>query len=175
MWEVSDEEIRSLVEKLLEKILSSRRIEVVEGGLKKRVTVEDEHGVYVYRGGEWVLMRKDGEAFKIGEFGDGVYVVYFDNTKCPACRLHDSAWFPFVEEHSKEAYFVIILCEWFARKCESQAASKTFLTYRVKASPTTIFARVENGEIVYQEKKEGYMSRRELEEELSKALARETL
>lgn len=158
-----DNEIKNIVEKILRKLLEKKELEET-GGKKKKITEKDEHGIYVYSGGEWKLLRREGEAFRVGELGDGVYVVYFDNTRCPACRLHDVSWFPFVEKHAGEAFFVIVLCEWFARRCESPAASKTFLQYRVKASPTTLFARVKKGNIEVEERKEGYMSLSELEE-----------
>jgi hypothetical protein len=46
-----------------------------------------------------------------------------------------------------EVNYVIVLCDWFARECVSDAASGAFKKFDVHASPTTILLRVSNGEI----------------------------
>ncbi len=126
---------------------------------------ESPHGLYVYErdSGKWVLTRVDGEGFK--PVLDGYYVLYFDNAKCHACRSYDSEWFPYVREASKKLhdhYFIVILCEWFSRKCNSESASKSFKEYDVHASPTTYLLYVRNGSIAYKEKYEGRLNRDEL-------------
>jgi len=111
----------------------------------------------------WVLVRTEGDPFKPDK--DGIYVIYFDNTKCPACRRYDPIWFSYVRKYSAKdpkLNFVIVLCEWFARNCKSEAASKTFREYDVHASPTTIFLYVKNGKSVYNEKYEGVLYEFEL-------------
>jgi len=131
----------------------------------KEVGTKSPHGIYIYDPGEdcWVLVRSDGDPFIPSE--DGVYVIYFDNTKCPACRRYDPAWFSYVRKWSKKDsrfHFVIVLCDWFARECKSEAAAKTFREYKVSASPTTIFVYVKNGQRVYDERYEGVLYEFEL-------------
>ncbi len=131
----------------------------------KEVDTKSPHGIYVYDKVRdlWILVKSDGEAFEPTE--DGVYVIYFDNTKCPACRKYDTIWFPFVKKWSKDHpnhRFVIILCDWFARECKSQAASSSFRKYNIHASPTTVFMYVKDGKKVYDEKYEGVLYEFEL-------------
>ena len=104
------------------------------------------HGVYVFdrKDSRWKLLRDKGELFKLGELGEGIYLVYFDNLLCPACRSQDVHWQKIVEKYkdSSEFHFVLILCDWFYDNCSSEAASKSFKEYGVSASPTILVARV---------------------------------
>ncbi len=163
---MEDKELNELINKLLKEILTK----AVETEAKKHISPSDEHGVYLYKNGEWILYRKEGSPFQLGELGDGVYIIYFDNTKCPACRMYDPTWHIFVEKNQDEAKFLVILCEWFSRRCQSKAASLTFLLYSVKASPTTLFARVEDGEVVDQVNIEGVVDLNTLEKTLMKMM-----
>ena len=131
----------------------------------KEVDVKCPHGIYIYdrKRDLWVLVRSEGDYYKPVE--DGIHIIYFDNTKCPACRKYDNIWFPFVRKAAnkmQKCIFVIILCDWFARECKSEAASKSFRQYDIHASPTTLFLYVNNGSIVYQEKYEGVLYEFEL-------------
>lgn len=147
----------------------------------KKVNENMPHGIYAYDPdkGVWYLVRTDGEPFKPDK--KGVYVIYFDNAKCSACRKYDTIWFPFIEnnlQNYKHFNFIIILCSWFARDCKSTAAAETFKRFDVHASPTTIVLYAdENGEIKYQEKYEGVLYEFELklilesfEERVAKAM-----
>lgn len=119
----------------------------------KRVGSDTPHGVYIYSpgAGEWLSAGKEDL------LADGAYVIYFDNTKCSACRKFDGDWFPFVEKVAAEekVKFVIILCEWFAKKCNSEDARDLFKEFDVHISPTLVFLRRENGRIVKRLKAEG--------------------
>ncbi|MDK6028390.1 hypothetical protein QPL79_03310 [Ignisphaera sp. 4213-co] len=133
----------------------------------KRLDSSSPHGIYFYddRIGMWKLLRSDGGAFE--PFEKGVYVIYFDNAKCSACRRYDEIWYPFVDKWIKEKdkgfKFVIVFCDWFARECRSSAAAETFKKFDVHASPTTIVLYVDNNNTVkYQEKYEGVMYEFEL-------------
>ncbi|NPA97581.1 MAG: hypothetical protein GXO32_08280 [Crenarchaeota archaeon] len=131
----------------------------------KQVDTSCPHGIYVYdrEADEWVLVATEGEPFKPTR--DGIYAIYFDNTKCPACRRYDPIWFNYVKKYSQknpQMNFVIVLCEWFARNCKSEAASKTFKEFDVHASPTTVFLYVKGGKAVYKEKYEGVLYEFEL-------------
>ena len=105
------------------------------------------NGVYVYSFGEkrWKLLRVDGEAFRVGELGPGIYLVYFDNLECSVCKLQDEELMktfnslgPDMLEKLKA---VVVVCDWFARKCRSEAAAKTYKLYDVHMSPTTLVCR----------------------------------
>ncbi|MEM1525622.1 MAG: hypothetical protein QXZ41_04670 [Ignisphaera sp.] len=147
----------------------------------KTVNETSPHGIYIYDHDDsvWHLIRSDGEPFKPDK--KGIYVIYFDNTKCSACRKYDTIWFPFIENNmrnKKQYNFIIVLCNWFARDCNSTAAAETFKRFDVHASPTTIVLYVdENNEIKYQEKYEGVLYEFEIklvldgfEERVAKAL-----
>ncbi len=132
----------------------------------KKVGSDSPHGIYLYdsRRGDWVLVRTEGNYFL--PKSEGVYIIYFDNTRCSACRKYDEYWFPFVKKYAEELkdhQFVIILCDWFARECKSEAASKSFKFYDIHSSPTTVVIRVKRGRVTYREKYEGYLTFEELE------------
>lgn len=82
--------------------------------------------------------------------------MYFDNLYCPACRSQDQYLYKLLVKYSREPdiYFVIVVCNWFADNCTSEAASKTFKEYKVTASPTIIIAKVTNNNVV-EERLEG--------------------
>jgi len=120
-----------------------------------KIEPDSPHGIYVYdfNKDKWVLKMVEGNP--VIPWSDGYYVIYFDNAKCPACRSYDNYWFPFVKLFGRmfsNVNFVVVLCDWFARECVSEAASGAFRKFDVHASPTTILLRVVNGEI--REKKE---------------------
>lgn len=119
------------------------------------------NGLYLYspekRG--WVLLDKLWLA------DSGVHVVYFDNTLCPACRRFDNTWFPFVEQNagrSNGVYFMIALCDWFAKQCSSEPARRLFEIFDVHVSPTIVLLERENGKIKRSFKNEGSMSQDKL-------------
>lgn len=166
-----EDEVKAIIAKILEGLLKSyeeRERKAVQGrvGLElEEVGVDSPHGVYMYDPGKkvWRLIAVEGGPFKPRE--DGIYVVYFDNTRCPACRIYDFAWYRFVEEESRRGNpprFVIVLCDWFAHECRSDAAAASFRWYRVHASPTTLFLYVKNGEVVEEERREGALRLEEL-------------
>ena len=120
-----------------------------------KIEPDSPHGIYVYdfNKDKWVLKMVEGNP--VIPWSDGYYVIYFDNAKCPACRSYDNYWFPFVKLFGRmfsNVNFVVVLCDWFARECVSEAASGAFRKFDVHASPTTILLKVVNGEI--REKKE---------------------
>jgi len=133
----------------------------------KEVGSTSPQGIYLYdpKDDVWVMQPSDDpEPFVPKE--DGYYVIYFDNTKCPACRRYDIYWYPFVRKYAKKLNdykFVIVLCGWFARDCVSPTAAATFTYFDVHASPTTYLVHVKGGEIKYKEKYEGVLTDIELE------------
>ncbi len=163
---IEDSELKAIIERKAKEL--SRKSEYARA--YDRITSECPHGIYVYDKSreKWIFVRSEGDPLKLGEFGDGVYVIYFDNTRCPACKKYDIHWFPYVKFYCRETgcrdtHFVIVLCEWFAKNCKSEAASKSFREYNIVASPTTVVALVEGGKKVYEERYEGYLVTEELE------------
>lgn len=152
-------------DELLIKSMVGYGVDVSKLSKFKEVGSESPHGIYVYDriSDEWILTVLEGDAFK--PIIDGSYVIYFDNSKCHACRSFDGNWFPYVRSVAKKLndyYFIIILCEWFSRKCSSNAASKSFKEYEIHASPAIYLMRSKNGNIVYKEKYEGRLNQAEL-------------
>ncbi|MEM0027167.1 MAG: hypothetical protein QXT53_06405 [Ignisphaera sp.] len=143
----------------------------------KRLDSSSRHGIYLYNPETeaWELLRSDGNAFE--PLGKGVYVIYFDNARCSACKRYDEIWYPFVEkwakEKDKDTKFVIVFCEWFARECKSSAAAESFKKFDVHASPTTIVLYADDSNAIkYQEKYEGVMYEFELKLILEKFVER---
>jgi len=164
---IEDRELAELLEKKARELMKKCATGTQQEVFVKKVVADCPHGIYVYdrEKSGWRLIRTEGKHFEVGELGDGVYVIYFDNTKCPACRKYDLYWYPFMETTAKTLdgyYFVIILCEWFAGKCRSPAAAATFKHYKVVASPTTLLAYVVDGKTIYTEKYEGVLTLEEL-------------
>lgn len=140
---------------LLEKIMGYR---IREYKVFEKVDVNSPHGIYIYDKNEnkWIYVSCQQDIFIPKH--DGIYVVYFDNTKCPACRIYDIYWFPYVSllgSSLENTYFTIVLCEWFAKNCKSRIASNTFKYFDIHASPTTLLLCIQNGEIRDKEKVEG--------------------
>ena len=152
----------------LRKILEAKVRELSKEIVRlKEVDTKSPHGIYIYDKSkdEWVLVQREGDYFK--PIFNGFYVIYFDNTRCPACRRYDKEWFPYIRREGcklNNFYFVIILCEWFAGACKSEAASKSFRYYDIHASPTTLLLYYKNGKVIYHEKQEGYLTFSELRE-----------
>lgn len=164
---IEDKELAELLEKKARELMKKGTASAQQELVVKKVVADCPHGIYVYdrEKDAWRLIRTEGRHFEVGELGDGAYVVYFDNTKCPACRKYDLYWYPFMETTAKTLdgyHFVIILCEWFAGKCRSPAAAATFKHYKVVASPTTLLAYVVDGKTMYTEKYEGVLTLEEL-------------
>ena len=142
------------------------------------------HGIYYYRADKarWIMLRSEGLHLKLGEIGDGLYLVYFYNILCPACRAFSPTWFKFVEKELQKyksepikIHPIVVLCDWFASSCSSTAAANTFKEYEIKSSPTVLAALVENGQVVRRESKSGVMSMKELKkffEEMIKVAAK---
>jgi len=133
----------------------------------KEVGPDSPHGIYFYDKFRdlWVLFStRDADPFVPRV--DGYYVMYFDNARCSACRKYDLHWFPYVRRVSRELkdhYFLIVLCNWFARDCNSSSASITFTYYAVHASPTTVLLYVKDSKERYKESYDGYLKTEELE------------
>lgn len=154
MQEKKEDELRKLVEELVKSMLEStegkQQARVWKGEVKlKRVDPSSPHGIYVYdkESRAWILKKFNG-SFK--PWKDCYYAIYFDNALCPACRVHDLAWFTYVElfgRKMEDVEFVVVLCGWFARECNSSEASTTFKKFEVRASPTTVLILVENGKV----------------------------
>ncbi|MGC8987609.1 hypothetical protein [Infirmifilum sp.] len=119
------------------------------------------NGLYLYSTTEkrWIQL----ERFWLSE--NGVHVIYFDNTLCPACRKFDKTWFTFVEQNAEKArdtYFMIALCDWFAGQCGSEPARRLFEIFDVHVSPTIVFLIRKGGELKKSLKHEGVMDMEKL-------------
>ncbi|MEM4833282.1 MAG: hypothetical protein QW809_06285 [Sulfolobales archaeon] len=141
-----------------------------EGLVLERIEPDSPHGIYVYDFSteKWVLKQVSGNPNL--PWGDGYYLIYFDNARCPACRSYDNHWFPFVKIFGgmfKEFNYVVVLCDWFARECVSEAASSAFRKFDIHASPTTLILQVVNGQIVRKEEISGVKKLNELLEKVT--------
>jgi len=164
-----ERDILDILRKMLTTDVSKKRGK--EGLELDKVEPDSPHGIYVYDPGrdKWVLRQFSGNPNL--PWGDGYYMIYFDNTRCPACRSYDNHWFPFVRIFGKmfsDVNYVIVLCDWFARECVSEAASGAFKKFDVHASPTTVLIRVVNNEIKKREEFSGVKKLNELLEILTK-------
>lgn len=163
-----DSELEKILNRIAKNLLtrkkgasSSSQVSAKELKSLKRVRLVDvksPHGIYVYNKKDklWDLVAVDGGPFK--PWKDGYWVIYFDNAKCPACRIYDFSWYVYVETIGRtmdDTEFAIILCDWFSRECRSEAAKKSFEEYDIHASPTTILMKVSKGKIEKIEKVRG--------------------
>ncbi len=141
--------MREVLEKIFGDVKSVREY--------SEVGVDNPHGIYIYdhERDKWLYIDIGDKPFTPRH--DGVYVIYFDNTKCPACRVYDIYWFPYIKllAPHNNIYYVIILCEWFAGRCRSICASVSFKHYDIHASPTTLLLCIRNGREIDREKHEG--------------------
>lgn len=151
---VTDNELQEIIDKMARKLLERRpgRIEL------DIVGANAPHGIYMYdkKRGKWLLIKRSGGHYTPEK--TGIHVIYFDNASCPACRVYDITWYTYIEMIGRKldkTYFIIILCDWFAERCGSEAAKKSFQHYNIHASPTTLLLYIENGETIYSEKIEG--------------------
>ncbi|ABN69417.1 hypothetical protein Smar_0304 [Staphylothermus marinus F1] len=153
-----DEELLRILEKITSRIVEKKKEEYTGEVELSVLSIDSPHGIYVYDKGKdkWVLIKKENGPFKPEK--DGFHIIYFDNAKCPACRIYDLTWYPYVKLFGstlENTYFYIVYCDWFAQECNSEAARKSFKYYNIHASPTTLLLYVENGEVKDQEKIEG--------------------
>jgi len=153
-----EQEISEILQSMLQKMLAKARAHAEGGELFRVVDASSPNGIYEYdrERDAWVKLKVD--ELKLDR--DGIYVIYFDNTRCPACRRYDPVWFTFVSRFSKEdrdTRFFIVLCDWFARQCRAEEAAKTFRRFDIHASPTTTLLLVKRGEIVDRDDIEGYV------------------
>jgi hypothetical protein len=122
----------------------------------EQVDVDSPHGIYRYsrEKGRWILEWVDEDDFT-QRLEPGNYVVYFDNAKCPACRVYDVYWYPFVKliGDTYPCTYLIALCNWFSRDCNSNAASRAFEKFEVHASPTTLIMSVDSEKRVARSRK----------------------
>ncbi len=121
------------------------------------------HGIYYYdyKRKDWLLLRKDGEPLKPGELGDGLYVIYFYNLMCGACRAFTPHWMVFAEVMAGKLDNVIplvVLCDWFSSMCDSKAAGDTFNEFDVDSTPTVIMVKVKGGSIIDKSRLSGVVS-----------------
>ncbi len=160
---MSDEEVKGLLDKILKSFLKKNRITKGKAGDEFR-TIDRScpHGVYLYvpERDLWRLVLINNDYWK--PEGNGLYVIYFDNTKCPACRIYDNCWFKLVKKKPENAKYVIVLCSWFSLDCSSKAALRTFEKYSIHASPTTLFVCKKNGKTLFAKKYEGVLEIEEL-------------
>jgi len=115
-----------------------------------------ENGVFLFKNGSWVKVNNDFWYPK----EDGVYVVFFMNVRCPACKRYwNLAISKFLEKDitkfGNKLRIIYVKCDWFAKECRDETAKNTFLVYLVSASPTTIIIKVEKGKGIYAERYEG--------------------
>ncbi len=154
----SDREIQDILQKFLKKLLEKAQKREPSEGFKI-IDSSSPNGIYVYDSSSRIWRRIQCDKFS--PWSDGLYIIYFDNTKCPACRKYDPTWFKFVEDTSSrdsDVHFVIVLCDWFARKCRAEEAASTFREFGVRASPTTVLIYVKDGKIIRREDIEGAVS-----------------
>ena len=125
------------------------------------------HGIYYYDHDrkEWLLLRREGNPLKPGELGDGLYIIYFYNLMCGACRAFTPQWMVFAETMANKlgnTIPVVVLCDWFSSMCDSKAAGSTFNEFDVDSTPTVVIVKVKEGSIVDKGMYSGVMSSDEL-------------
>lgn len=79
-----------------------------------------------------------------------IYIVYFRNLKCPACRfLYDKIWITYLPKFTELAIPAEVTCEYFAKQCSDEWAKMEFLLTDVHATPT--IAVLYGGEVIFKD------------------------
>lgn len=89
-----------------------------------------DEGLYIYI---------DGTPKKIDSltFNEGKYIVFFDNRKCPFCRIFDVLWEVLLKDlGTKNIKFIKIVCSYFASECSNEEAKKFYVEYEIWKSPS---------------------------------------
>jgi hypothetical protein len=105
-----------------------------------RKTLVLEEGVYIY---------VDGKPQRISSlsFENGKYIVFFDNRKCPFCRIFDVMWDLLVKDQMlSDIKFVKVVCSYFASDCVNEEAKKAYTEHEIWKSPTVMLVEVTNSE-----------------------------
>ncbi len=101
--------------------------------------------------GEGVYLHKNRDIVKLSELElpVGVYAIYFDNVKCPFCRIFDAVWESLLrDEDLKGIKFVTVVCTYFHKKCSDETAKQMYMRFKVTRSPTVILYDNREGERV---------------------------
>ncbi len=164
-------ELSKLIDRIARKLTGTKRevrVEKAEVAVKE-ISPDISHGIYVFDVNKkvWVRLEDDNKSLEPKE--DGVYVVYFNNTKCPACRVFDIIWNIFVSNAKDTSIkYYSVVCKWFTHECESKGAKESFKKYNVKSSPTILIWKVRSGSIVFTEKIEGVTTPTKLAEAINR-------
>lgn len=119
------------------------------------MSIPHEDGVYTYSNGKWTKVRVEGPY--VPEV-DGVYVLYFRNTKCGGCKAFDREWLNFISMYNSLAKYVLVQCRNFFIECSDAVASDSFIFYLVLETPQVLLIVVENGLPVYIEREVGVLT-----------------
>lgn len=104
-------------------------------GLFGKKSESDREGIYVYRGGEWVKT----DALEIPE---GLSLIYFDNLKCPFCKVFDVVWDTLVEDPKLRGFnFIKVVCTFFENNCSNPASKRAFHEHGVDRSPMVLMVK----------------------------------
>jgi len=127
---------------------------VVSSGAPRKLEPSSPHGVYVWRDGGWIASSRSALD------GDDLYIIYFSNSECGACRVFDDVWYAFVEMVAgrSAARFAVVLCGWFTRNCSSEDAKSLFKEFDVHVSPTVAVLKRSKGKVEKLFKYEGLTS-----------------
>jgi thiol-disulfide isomerase/thioredoxin len=168
-----DKELESILDRIVRRLRSQKKDEAkpAEARAVKHINAKVPHGVYRFNreAGVWEPLPEDGKPLALSE--DGVYVVYFGNTKCPACRVYDTIWNLYIDTVGRNLEGVThyaVICGWFAGECSSEKAALSFKQFDVRASPTTLVVRVSGGSSVSMERLEGVVPQTKIVEAINK-------
>lgn len=79
--------------------------------------------------------------------GNGRYIIFFDNRKCPFCRIFDVMWDVLLRDPQlKGVKFLKVVCSYFASDCTNEEAKKAYMEYEVWKSPTVMLVEVTDSE-----------------------------
>jgi len=105
----------------------------------------DREGVYAYVNGALEPMASF-------EIPDGKVAIYFDNIKCPFCKVFNVIWAMLVEDKDlSDVKFLRVVCTYFERECTHPEAKKAFAEFGVKRSPFVLLLVKKDGKIVAKE------------------------
>ncbi len=109
---------------------------------------EISEGIYVYENG--IPIKTDTLVLK-----DEKIIIYFDNLKCPFCKVFDVVWEMLVDDEKikeKGIKMIRIVCTFFENNCRNPSSKNAFREYRITRSPSLLLLKQQDNKVV--EKKE---------------------
>lgn len=132
------------------------------------VSIPLKHGIFIFNKNKCIW-----EPIKVRQYWtpekDGIYLLVFMQEWCGACHVYEPTFSKYVLEHMNSKITYVAICLGKGWK-PGDSVEKTFYRWGIKATPTTILVKVENGKTSRTSIFEGVMSYEKLDNFIKKFL-----